>query len=333
MKATARKIKSIELSAPSRIHCGLLPSAGDHEQRRGGLGVMVDQPRYHLRATPAQTFRVIGAFQDRIERYAQQYFLAHGIQEIDWQIEVTGAPPAHTGLGSGTQLALSTASLLDAARGEEDLLGSDTPVAFGRGGRSLVGSVGYLRGGLIWDPGDERNCNVEDSSQNPNVKIEYCELPQAWCWLLLREQSERGLSGDDENDAFANMPSESLRRRSLINCAEQRLLPAAKRGDFNSFGSALYEFGMGCGEYFQSQQNGTFSSERLGQIVGRLREAGVQGVGQSSWGPTLYGLFETRKSTMAFIERQAWLCDDTLDWTVAATARGGAQKTVLYFDE
>ena len=46
------------------------------------------------------------------------------------------------------------------------------------------------------------------------------------------------------------------------------------------------------GRWFASVQGGTFASGPSAELVRRLSEWGASGVGQSSWGPAVYGIVE-----------------------------------------
>ena len=58
------------------------------------------------------------------------------------------------------------------------------------------------------------------------------------------------------------------------------------------------------GACFASAQGGTFASPQASLIVDELRRLGFVGVGQSSWGPTLYGFCPFPEDDMtASVER------------------------------
>src|SRR5262249_36886930 len=67
------------------------------------------------------------------------------------------------------------------------------------------------------------------------------------------------------------------------------LLPAASEGNLPAFGQALETLQREVGQAFAPFQGGPFAHPALGVWVDWLRRQGLHGVGQSSWGPTLYG--------------------------------------------
>jgi predicted sugar kinase len=70
------------------------------------------------------------------------------------------------------------------------------------------------------------------------------------------------------------------------------LLPSLADADLIGFGRALSEVQEITGRWFASVQGGTFVPGASADLVRRLREWGASGVGQSSWGPAVYGIVD-----------------------------------------
>ena len=70
------------------------------------------------------------------------------------------------------------------------------------------------------------------------------------------------------------------------------MLPALHEVDLPAFGEALYEFNRRVGEMFRPAQGSVYSQPATEEWVGFLRKQGVHGVGQSSWGPTVFAVLE-----------------------------------------
>ena len=67
--------KAVHVSAPSRLHFGLL-SFGNQEGRNfGGVGLMLKEPRVEITATPADEFATQGPYAERLLDFAQQWQL------------------------------------------------------------------------------------------------------------------------------------------------------------------------------------------------------------------------------------------------------------------
>jgi predicted sugar kinase len=68
------------------------------------------------------------------------------------------------------------------------------------------------------------------------------------------------------------------------------ILPALVEGDANAFGEALYEFNVKVGEAFAPVQGGIYAGPRIAERIAFVRGQAVRGVGQSSWGPTVFAV-------------------------------------------
>jgi beta-RFAP synthase len=156
--------------------------------------------------------------------------------------------------------------------------------AVGRGRRSAVGIHGACLGGLIIEGGKLANDEI-------SPLLSRIALPDSWRFLLLLPDEGTGLSGEVEQQAFAQLPPVPAEVTAAL-CRELvcDLAPAAVRGDFERFSDALYRYGRLAGECFAARQGGAYASRETERLVMRCRELGVRGVGQSSWGPTLFAL-------------------------------------------
>ncbi len=160
----------------------------------------------------------------------------------------------------------------------------------GRAARSAIGTYGFVLGGLISESG-KLACETLAPLEERD------EVPADWRFVLVLPQHEPGLSGDEERQAFDHLPpvppetTEHLRRE-----LNDHLFPAARDGDFTRFGESLYRYGHTAGECFAARQGGPFASQRLAALVETIRALGVPGVGQSSWGPTLFAATDSQSA-------------------------------------
>jgi beta-RFAP synthase len=274
--------RRVDLFAPSRLHFGLM-SLGTRERKYGGVGVMIDRPGLRLRLESASSLLTVGPLAERVARAAEAWGQTHG-REAAARIEVVEAPPEHVGLGVGTQTALAIAAGLNALHGLPAATALELAASVGRGRRSAVGTHGFVLGGLIVEQGKR-----EGELLSPlDCRL---DLPEDWRFLLVRPEGMRGLSGEEEVCAFPE-PSERLEQlfRALVCELNERLVPAAATADFERFAESLYQYAHRAGLCFESRQGGAYNGPLLTQLVARLRELGAVGVGQSSWGPTLYAV-------------------------------------------
>src|SRR5207245_602465 len=70
------------------------------------------------------------------------------------------------------------------------------------------------------------------------------------------------------------------------------------------FGEALYDFNRRVGEMFRPWQGDLYAHPRVGELVAAIRGTALaRGVGQSSWGPTVFAV----AAPGAAAELCAWL--------------------------
>ncbi len=121
-------------------------------------------------------------------------------------------------------------------------------------------------------------------------------IPEPWRVVLVlptEDESNRGLHGAREVEAFAQLaarPAALERTDALCRLVLLGLLPALVERDVDAFGEALYEFNVRVGEAFAPVQGGVYASPRVAELTAFLRGEGVRGVGQSSWGPTVFAV-------------------------------------------
>jgi len=81
------------------------------------------------------------------------------------------------------------------------------------------------------------------------------------------------------------------------------LLPAVADGDLAAFGGALTQIQEITGRWFAPAQGDTFAPGPSRDLVRRLADWGAVGVGQSSWGPAVYGIVEGEERAASLAER------------------------------
>lgn len=310
----------VRVTAGSRLHFGMIAPSGEEGRHYGGVGAMIDQPRLVLTIREAAEFETHGPMADRARQAAQSAAAVLGPSRQAVRIDVLEAPPQHVGLGSGTQLAMAVAAGL--ARFWDRPIRDPAELArsVGRGQRSAIGLHGFVHGGLLYETGKADGQAVAPLAGR-------VELPAAWRFVLIRPTDAEGLYGDLERSAFAGLPPVPRDRVEALKCeAAERLLPLARAGRFEEFGESLYRFGYLAGLSFAALQGGPFAGPRLTAMVEWLRARGVRGVGQSSWGPTLFALAPSQSAAEALTSELRRRDDGReLDLRIAAPAACGAQ--------
>jgi beta-ribofuranosylaminobenzene 5'-phosphate synthase len=280
-------VSEIVVTAPARLHFGMLDPADRGARRFGGFGVGVESPRVvvGIRRTDAKSSDGVlasGAQADRAAAFASRarsrFGLSGGIA-----VDVREAIPPHSGLGSGTKLGLAIArglaELAAAPAGPEALAR-----ACGRGARSSVGCWTFAAPGLVVEGGvREGECLSPLLARYP--------MPDRWRCVLALPLGVEGLSGDAEERFFGGLRQPAGVEAEVARLLVTALLPGLLAADIGEFGAALAQIQREVGSVFAAQQGGVFHP-RAAPLVEALVGLGVGAVGQSSWGPTVYGIVD-----------------------------------------
>ena len=277
------------VSTGSRLHFGLfrLPPAGpwpSGERFYGGVGLMIERPGVRVAVEPAPEWGASGPLAERALSVARR--LCHDstlvVSARPHHVTLEECAPEHVGLGTGTQLSLAVARALTASVGGVDLSAAELARRTGRGRRSAIGVHGFDCGGFLVDRG-------KGSPEELAPLAARADFPEAWRVLLLTPVGEAlPWHGRREEEALAVAGAtahDALDRLALLG-----LLPALAAGDVAAFGEALFEFNIRAGEPFRAAQGGPYACAATAELVAWLRDHGVRGAGQSSWGTTAFGI-------------------------------------------
>jgi beta-ribofuranosylaminobenzene 5'-phosphate synthase len=288
---------SLFVEAPARLHFGVLDLRGDLGRRFGGLGAGIPEPSLLLEVALAADLTVEGPDSARAGEFARR-FLAHHRLDTGARIIVHRQIPAHSGLGSGTQLGMAVARALAELHGlpTEPLA---LAYAVGRGLRSAIGIWTFALGGFIVEGGRR------PGSEEIAPLIARLPIPPQWRCVVAVPPGHPGLSGEAEASAFERLPvpgADQVER--VAHLVLMQLLPALVEGDLSNFGAALSAVQRLTGAWFAAEQGGTFAPGLGARLVQCMGAWGASGVGQSSWGPAVYGVVES-DSAAADLARRA----------------------------
>jgi beta-RFAP synthase len=275
--------RSVRVTTGSRLHFGPLASAGPDGGRFGGLGMMIDAPVCRVVVSPSERDEIDGSesAMRRARAILAAFRQALGANVPHCRITVEQGIPSHQGLGSGTQLGMAVAKALAVFGGAEAMDLFKLARLASRGRRSAIGIHGFAHGGLILDGGRAENAAIGELTAR-------VDFPEAWRVLLVTPPRSSGLAGAAEVDAFAKLPAMPANLTDdLTRLATREILPSARAAKFREFSESLFEFGRRVGAYFEPVQGGDFADARMAALVDWLRERGVPGAAQTSWGPTL----------------------------------------------
>lgn len=291
-----------EMKTPSRIHMGLIDMNGGLGRLDGSVGLALEEGGIALRAKKADavivTERSVSGdavpsaadFSAQIERIVAPLLPENEGIEFEFLSRVR----PHVGLGSGTQLSLSTAMAVNQlyALGKSV---KELAQITGRGGTSGIGVLAFENGGFLVD------CGHKAEDKNGFLPSSKSSAPPAD--LLLRKDFPDwdvvvalppavGISGEAEKDFFQNVcpiPIEEVRAVSHI--VLMQLIPAVAEENIEMFGRAvntLQRVGF-------KKHEVAVQPPEVKSTIEQMLQNGLHGAGISSFGPAVYGFSESRK--------------------------------------
>ncbi len=321
-------LPGLEVRAPSRLHLGFLDPSGTLGRRFGSLGVMIEGFDTRVSIAAAAAVGVSGADGvspadvDRASVHMSTMMRETGLHQ-PLHLRLLQTPPAHSGFGSGTQLALSVGSAFARWHG----LNLDTPAVahmLGRGGRSGIGIGGFDRGGLLLDGGP-------NADQTPAPLLAQFPMPQAWRALIVMDPRIQGLSGAEEKKAIAALPPfERAPSADICHHILMRVLPGVANADFAAFSQGVKRVQQVLGEHFALVQGGPYTSPAVGRMLAWVAESAPHqspiATGQSSWGPTGFAFFESQAQAQAMVQaaQRAGVVDAALALHIVQFSNSGA---------
>jgi len=312
------KSSSIYVEAPARLHLGFLDLEGGLGRRFGSVGLTLDGVATKIIARPSKRLNVIGDPSGRVQKYAEKFNAYKGLSN-NFEIEVVDQILDHSGLGSGTQLAIAVGTAISRLF-ELDCKSSEIAVLSNRGARSGIGIGAFDRGGFLVDAG--RNSD----SQVPPI-ISRLEFPSNWRVILIFDQGQRGLHGQDEDASFTTLPDfSSQTAEQLCRLVLMQILPAVSERNIDVFNQGIYELQKCIGEYFASAQGGRYTSSAVAGACNFLESLGVKGVGQSSWGPTGFAFVDSETNAHLMLRKlqSKFENNKNLDFKIVSARNTGA---------
>ncbi len=287
---------SVFVEAPARLHFGVLDLGGRLGRQFGGLGAAIPCPSLLLEVAPAAHLSAAGPDAERALEFARRFLTFHGLSE-GGRLVIHKAIPSHAGLGSGTQLGLAVARALAEIHGlPADSLELARAVA--RGKRSAIGTWTFALGGFIVEGGRR------PGSEGIAPLLARFEVPSGWRCVVAVPPGPPGLSGEAETRAFEQLPTPADREIERVShLVLMQLLPALVEADLPSFGDALSAVQRITGAWFAKQQGGIFAPGPSEKLVADMAAWGAAGVGQSSWGPAVYGLVDSGEAARDLAQR------------------------------
>jgi predicted sugar kinase len=148
-------------------------------------------------------------------------------------------------------------------------------------------------------------------------------MPERWRCVLALPLGVAGLSGAAEERFFGHLRESGHGEPSVSRLLLTALLPGLLAADIEEFGVALTEIQRDVGSIYASQQGGLFHPSAA-PLVEALQALGVRAVGQSSWGPSVYGIVDGPELAAEVADRLRGTAGTGTDVSVVDFDRSGA---------
>lgn len=288
--------RAVEIVTPSRLHFGMVNPFARELRLYISAGVAIARPNNTVIVEEDDTLVVEGCRASEVSSRISGFARRHGLKGT---VRIVECIPKHIGLGSTTQLLLAAAYGLSLVNNlEVDLVEAARELELGK--YSGVGTYVFKHGGFVMDAGRG------ESTVFPRL-ITRLEFPEEWAFIVVTPPGG-GLDEKLEDQVFkeeVKVPLELVQKAAYYML---ELSASVADRDFNSFSRTLRLLQETVGEMFSSYQGGVFSASSA-EAIKALREAGVEGVGQSSWGPTVYGVvygYEEAERIVEKVSRPGW---------------------------
>ena len=330
----------MKIISPSRLHLGLIDLNGTIGRIDGGVGISLDYPNFILSGTVEynncnnsinnintfNNFNVevlfnnkllnnyninyLNNIENRIKYSANKVFeYINKINKINktntnynFYLEVHNIIPQHSGLGSGTQISLTTGKLISELLNysiNSNMLSKIT----GRGGTSGIGVYSFDRGGFIIDGGHTFGKNKEKeeykpSSASKNISVAPLLFRKDFNWdIVLTIPKGENICGDKEIDIFKKYCPISLNEiEKISHIILMNLMPSLITNDFNNFGKGINQLQkLG----FKSIEV-KLQKEIVKNLLWTLQKIAPSGL--SSFGPTIYSICNNKNMINEVVE-------------------------------
>lgn len=281
----------VAILTPARLHLGIIDTCGDMGRLYGSIGVAIEKPSVQLEATSSLEVNATGLNTKRTVRIAKA-FLEKYPKTKPVKINVLQSIPEHVGLGSGTQLSLAVGTAIARLSGLE-LSPQEIAAALRRGRVSGIGVSAFAYGGFILDSG-RKNVSGNGTDSKVSVTVFRSNIPEEWRFVVAIPNAGKGFFGRVEREAFLTLPRASPDLVGKIcRIIVMKMLPSLIERNINDFGESVTTVQNLVGESFSKVQGGRYFSPLIERTIHFLLSSGAYGAGQSSWGPTVYGIVDS----------------------------------------
>lgn len=299
------------IKTPSRLHLTLIDLNGFIGRIDGGVGLTTENPGLILQAETQDygievnfenknlSERLIKEYVEKIENSANKMIKSMKINS-GFKFTVKETYPAHSGLGSGTQISLAVGKIILKLNGL-DMAAPEIAKIVGRGGTSGIGVRAFDQGGFIIDGGhriDEKSDFLPSSASlaSPAPLITRYNFPEDWNIILAIPNVSAGASGPKEVNIFQKYCPIPLKEvQELSHVLLMKMMPAVVEADISSFGDSVNQIQTVGFKKIEVE----LQHHLVHDLIDTMRSAGAAGVGMSSFGPTVYAIADNNSKEIA----------------------------------
>ncbi len=276
----------MRIKTPSRLHFGIIDLSREFKREYGAFGVTL-RDGYEINVEPIDDgIHVQGSDRERkiakkvFRKLSEKFDISNG-----FEIVVEKSIPDHIGLGSTTQFTLGMGQGILRSIGV-DISIIELAGLLGRGRYSAIGTHGFENGGFILEGGKSEKKEV-----SPLLKR--TEVPEDWRFLIICPEERKGYDEEEERPIMEELKVDKKYPEKICHNLLMGILPALEREDIHAFGEHLTKIQELVGRSFSDYQEGIYH-QAISDLVESLIEK-TYGGGQSSWGPTAYGLVKEKE--------------------------------------
>ncbi len=270
------------IKTPSRLHFGIIDLSRSLRREYGALGltledgyeieILAKNDKGLLIKGDERECRIVKKVHERLEK---KFKLPHG-----FNVTIKKSVPRHVGLGATTQITLGTGFGMLKTIGEEKK-GYELATMLERARYSAIGTYGFDSGGFIVEGGKT------DKNEVPPLLFR-SEVPEDWRFLIICPEKRKGYDEKEEKPIMDELKGERKYPEKICHNILMGLLPSLIKRDIQAFGEHLTNIQRLVGRSFADYQSGIYHPA-VAEVMDKLVEE-TYGAGQSSWGPTAYGL-------------------------------------------
>lgn len=305
----------------------------------GGIGLTLREPNFIIESEKTENgisiefhksiknVEIIEECTKKIKSSSEKT-LAYFKKDFGFNFKVHSAYSPHSGLGSGTQIALATAKLitetLDISCNAKQLSS-----IVGRGGTSGVGTFCFENGGFVIDGGHSlreksKYLPYSESNAEPPQLIGSYKFPKDWKVLVVIPKIYNQVSGDNEVNIFEKFcPIPKNEVEKLSHIILMNMIPFLLEEDIEGFSGCINEI-QKIG--FKNVEV-NLQPKEITDLMKYMNDCGAYGVGMSSFGPAIYTIFNKNNKDIVKATKE-FISEDSTIFTTKVQNHGYELKNI-----